>query len=39
MTKKLAIVDSDNKEIILAIKNYFESKDVEIQLVTQRWKI
>jgi|InofroStandDraft_1065614.scaffolds.fasta_scaffold00301_65 phosphoribosylglycinamide formyltransferase-1 len=35
MTKKLAIVDSDNKEIILAIKNYFESKDVEIQLVTQ----
>ena len=30
MTKKLAIIDSDNKEIIAAIEKYFECKDVEI---------
>ena len=35
MTKKLAIIDSDNKEIIAAIEKYFECKDVEIQVVNQ----
>ncbi len=30
MTKKLVVIDSDNKEIIEAIKKYFIKKDVDV---------
>lgn len=33
MNKKLAIMNSDNKEIISAIEKYFQTKDVEITIV------
>lgn len=33
MNKKLAIMNSDNKEIISAIEKYFQSKDVEITIL------
>ena len=33
MNKKLAIINSDNKEIISAIEKYFQSKDVEITIL------
>lgn len=33
MNKKLAIINSDNKEIIFAIEKYFQSKDVEITIL------
>lgn len=33
MNKKLAIINSDNKEIISAIEKYFQTKDVEITIV------
>ena len=34
MTKKLGIVDSDNKDIIFAIEKYFVAKDVEVKVVS-----
>lgn len=33
MTKKLAVVESENIEIVKAITNYFENKDVKIEFV------
>lgn len=33
MNKKLAIMNSDNKEIISAIEKYFQTKDVKITIV------
>lgn len=33
MAKKLAILESENTEIIAAVKNYFMNKDVEIRII------
>ncbi|MDE6138032.1 MAG: hypothetical protein K2F57_01015 [Candidatus Gastranaerophilales bacterium] len=35
MTKRIAIIDSDNKDIISAIEKYFEGKDVEINILDE----
>lgn len=35
MTKKLAVVQSENIEIVNAITNYFENKDVKIEFVEE----
>ena len=39
MTKKLGIVDSDNKDIIFAIEKYFSSKDADVKVVSKDYNM